>query len=340
MTSQGLAVGVTGPTGTIGLALVPLLEADDRIDRIVGIARRPFDPTVEGWTKTTYRQGDVRDRAVLVDAFRGVDVVVHLAFQIIGATSRATTRGINVEGTRHAFRAAVDAGASRFVYTSSAAAYGFHPDNPIGMTEDWPTRPDPRFFYAQEKAEIEQLLRDEAAAHPEIALYVLRPPIILGPHAVGAKDLLPESLYPLARVLWGVVQRPHVTVPLVIPAMPMQLVHEDDVSRAIVRCVVGAGPAGAYNIAGDGVPTAHDVARELGFAPVPVPLSLATWAARALASMPLPSFVPPLTGWAETASRPAVVDTTKAKRELGWRPRYSGLDALRATLHPPGADTT
>ena len=46
------------------------------------------------------------------------------------------------------------AGARRFVYSSSAAAYGFHSDNPVGMTEDWPTRPDRRFFYAEEKAEL------------------------------------------------------------------------------------------------------------------------------------------------------------------------------------------
>lgn len=334
-TSLGLTVAVTGPTGTIGLGLLRLLEADPGIGRVVGIARRPFDPAEPGWTKTVYRQGDVRDRDALAEAFRGADVVVHLAFQITGTVPRETTRSINVDGSVNAFRAAADAGAARFVYTSSAAAYGFHPDNPIGMTEEWPTRPDARFFYAEEKAEVEALLRDEAAARPETALYLLRPPIVLGPHALGAKELVPEPLLPLARAIWGFVRQPRVRLPLVLPAMPIQFVHEDDVSEAIRLCVHAAGPAGAYNIAGDGTPTAHDVARELGFVPLPVPLELATRTARALASAPRPSFLPPLTGWVETASRPAVVDTTKAKRDLGWQPRYSGIDALRVTLHPP-----
>jgi hypothetical protein len=64
-----LTVAVTGPTGTFGFGLMPLLEADDRIARIVGIARRPFDPAQHGWTKLEYRQGDVRDRAALEEAF-------------------------------------------------------------------------------------------------------------------------------------------------------------------------------------------------------------------------------------------------------------------------------
>ena len=185
MADQGLTVAVTGPTGTFGFGLVPLLQADERIAKIVGIARRPFDPAEHGWTKMEYRQGDVRDEAALEDAFSGADVVVHLAFLITGTASRSTTRAINVDGTLNTFRAAAAAGVDRFVYASSVAAYGFHSDNPVPLTEDWPTRPAKRLFYAQEKAELEELLAKEAQAHPELKLYLLRPPVVLGPHTVG-----------------------------------------------------------------------------------------------------------------------------------------------------------
>src|SRR3712207_3133949 len=188
MPPKKLTVAVTGPTGTFGFGLMPLLQRDSRIGKIVGIARRPFDPTEHGWTKMTYRQGDVRDPDALEDAFRDADVVVHLAFMITGNASRDTIRAINVEGTRNVFQAAAAAGVKRFVYASSVAAYGFHDDNPIGMTEEWPVRPAARLFYAQEKAEIEHLLGEEAEAHPQLGLYLLRPPIVLGPNAVGAKD--------------------------------------------------------------------------------------------------------------------------------------------------------
>ena len=194
-----LTVAVTGPTGTFGVALMPLLQDDEKVTRIIGIARRPFDPAERGWTKMEYRQGDVRDPAALEAAFDGADVVVHLAFLIISG-NKETTQAINVEGTLNAFRAAAEAGARRFVYASSIAAYGFHHDNPIGMTEDWPTRPAERLFYAQEKAELEHLLQAEAEKHPETDLYLLRPPIVLGPDAVGAKAQLSPGLLQLLQI--------------------------------------------------------------------------------------------------------------------------------------------
>lgn len=332
MSEHGLTVAVTGPTGTFGFGLIPLLEADPRIERVVGIARRPFDPSEHGWSKMEYRRGDVRDPDALREAFAGADVIVHLAFMITGTASRETIREINVQGTLNAFGAAAAARAGRFVYASSVAAYGFHPDNPIGMTEDWPTRPAARLFYAQEKAELEQLLREQADAHPDVDLYLLRPPIVLGPHAMGAKNVLPEPLAGLVQAALDFANRLPVPIPIPTPDLPMQFIHEDDVGRALLGCVVAGGPPGAYNIAGDGIVTAADVVRELGFTPITVPADFAQGAARAAASVPLPSFAPPATEWVEAASHPAIMDTAKAKRELGWEPKYTGLEALRATL--------
>jgi nucleoside-diphosphate-sugar epimerase len=332
MASDRLTVAVTGPTGTFGFGLIPLLEADRRVERIIGIARRPFDPSAHGWSKLDYRRGDVRDPHALSEAFAGADVVLHLAFMITGTASRQTIRAINVEGTLGAFSAAAAAQAKRFVYASSVAAYGFHPDNPIGMTEDWPVRPAARLFYAQEKAELEQLLGDQAQEHPDVGLYMLRPPIVLGPHAVGAKDVLPGPLAAAAGRILAMVKRLGVPIPVPAPDLPMQFIHEDDVGQALLECVVGAGPPGAYNIAADGVLTVADVIRELGLTPVPVPAGLASGAARAATTIPPLPFLPPATEWVEAATHPAIMDTTKARRELGWEPKYTALEALRATL--------
>ena len=152
---RGLTVAVTGPTGTFGFGLLPVLEEDPRIERVIGVARRPFDPAEHGWTKMTYRQGDVRDPRCSQKAFDGADVVVHLAFLVAGADGSEASRAINIDGSRNTFRAAAAVGARRFVYASSVSAYGFHADNPIGIDEDWPTRPAEHLFYAQEKAELE-----------------------------------------------------------------------------------------------------------------------------------------------------------------------------------------
>ena len=329
--NRGMTVAVTGPTGTFGAGLVPLLQDDDRIARVIGMARRPFDPAERGWTKMEYRQGDVRDSDALHEAFAGADVVVHLAFLVTGNASRGTTRSINVDGTLNVFRAAASAGARRFVHASSVAAYGFHRDNPERIAEDWPVRPASRLFYAQEKAELEHLLQDEVSTFPDLALYLIRPPMVLGPQAVGAKTVLPGPLAPLGRRLFDRPRRLPVPVPMVVPRHPVQFVHQDDVGQALLLCVLGAGPPGAYNIAGDGVLTAADVAREFGAIAIPVPAGPAQAAARALSRLP---FLPPAAEWIEAASRPAIMDTTRARDQLGWQPRYTGLQALRDTLSP------
>jgi nucleoside-diphosphate-sugar epimerase len=325
-------VAVTGPTGTFGFGLVPLLEAEARVARIVGIARRPFDPQAEGWTKMTYRQGDVRDPDALRKAFAGADVVVHLAFMITGNAPAATIREINVDGTLNAYRGAREVGAERFVYASSVAAYGFHRDNPVGMTEDWPTRPAQRLFYAREKAELEQLLRDEEERCAGPALYLVRPPIVLGPHAMGAKDVVPAPVAGIGTAALALLNRLPIPLPALAPGLQLQFIHEEDVGQALLRCVLGAGLPGAYNIAGDGVLTGADVVRELGFAPISIPARAVQTAARAVNALPRPGWVPPTAEWLEAVSHPAIMDTTRARRELGWQPRYSGLDALRDTL--------
>jgi nucleoside-diphosphate-sugar epimerase len=324
----GLTVAVTGPTGTFGLALMPLLQDDDRVERVIGIARRPFDPADRGWSKMEYRRGDVRDVDALRTAFQDADVVVHLAFLILSG-GKEKTHAINVEGTVNAFRAAAEAGAERFVYASSIAAYGFHPDNPIGITEDWATRPAARLFYAQEKAQLEHLLEEEAVSHPRTALYLLRPPVVLGPDAVGAKVSIPTVLEPLVRGL-GAGLRRLPGLPALVPDLPFQLIHQDDVAEALRLCVVGAGPAGAYNIAADDVVTGVEVARELGLRAVRVPGRPVAAAARAVSNLP---FLPSGAQWVEAISHPAIMDTTKAKTRLGWAPRHTAIESLRATVH-------
>lgn len=324
-TPAELTVAVTGPTGTLGFGLMPLLQADDRVAHVTGIARHPFDPAAFGWTKAEYRQGDVRDPRVLREAFRGADVVVHLAFQVTGAAPGETIRSVNIDGTLNAFDAAAAAGARRFVFASSVAAYGFHRDNPIGMTEDWPVRPAHRLFYAREKARLEQLLRDRASRPDSPALYLLRPCVVLGPHAVGAKSLPRGLLAALARPPARWAGR----IPVPVPELPVQLVHEADVGQALLLCVVAAGPPGAYNIAADGVVSAGTLAHELGMLPVPFPPGATQAVARAVAALPL---LPPVAQWVEAASHPAIMDTTRAREELGWAPRYTALQTLRDTL--------
>ena len=229
------------------------------------------------------------------------------------------------------FRAAAEAGVRRFVYASSVAAYGFHSDNPIGMTEEWPMRPASRLFYAQEKAELEQLLKRRRSGIPSRAV-----PAAAADRRRAARRRCQGAragrLGRGARCSWTPSVIGRCPSPVPAPTFPLQFIHEDDVGQALLLCTVAAGPAGAYNVAGDGVVTLADVAREAGFTPLPVPAGLVRAAPRLASAVPTLPFVPPAVEWVEALAHPAIMDAGKAKRDLGWTPRYTSLEALRAAL--------
>jgi UDP-glucose 4-epimerase len=316
----GLTVAVTGPTGEIGKPFMAALERSREVARIVGMARRPFDPAEHGWRRTEYRQGDVLDRDAVDRLVADADVVVHLAFIVVRAGS--DTRHINVEGSRNVFQAAVASGAKRLVYASSVAAYGF-PESDGPLTEAMPARGHDRQPYSAHKAEVERVLA-EALAGSALDAYVFRPCIVAGPQAPALVNAVPYVRW--RRALPGAV-RPLLVLP--DPGIPFQLVHHDDVATALRAGVLGRGAPGAYNVAGPGQITMHDLARALGHRAVPVPGPAVDAAARLVSLMP---FLPAEATWIEAARRPVLMDTAKARRELGWRPRHDAADTLRGTV--------
>jgi UDP-glucose 4-epimerase len=317
MAERALTVAVTGPTGDIGRALLRAAEREGRIGRVLGMARRPFDTAALGLTKTEYRQGDVLDRDAVDALVAEADVVVHLAFVIVGGLEE--TRSVNLEGSRTVFAAAAAAPrVQRLVYTSSVAAYGFHADNPQPLTEVVPPRGSDGHYYSAQKAELEAALH-EAVAGSRVAPYVLRPSIVAG----GDATFMIESIPALVRRL------PSFMRPLLPdPGVPFQLVHQDDVATALLASIRGDGPPGAYNLAGPGELQAADLARALGWLSVPVPRASVDLTAQA-ARLPL---VPAKAQWLNAFRVPVVMDTTKAREQLGWEPAYGAAEVLEQTV--------
>lgn len=326
---MSLAVAVTGPTGEIGKPLMSELERRAEVGSLLGMARRPFDPAEEGWEKVTYRRGDILDRGSLAALFDGADVAVHLAFAIFG--SREETRKVNLQGTRNVFEAAIRAGVKRLVYASSVAAYGFHPENPQPLTEDVPARGSEEFYYSAQKAELEDLL-DELLLGSEVEAYVFRPCIVAGPRATMLIEQTVEAVRvvdPVPALRRGIEKLPLVSPVLPDPGTPIQLVHHDDVAQAMAAAICGDGPPGVYNLAGEGEVQVSDIAHELGWHSVPVPspaVSVGTAAARQL------KFVSSKLEWAIAADTPVLMDTTRARRDLGWKPQHDARETLRETV--------
>jgi UDP-glucose 4-epimerase len=325
---MSLTVAITGPTGEIGLPLLAELEDVAEVGEVRGMARRPFDPSREGWEKVAYRRGDVLDRGSLAALFDGVDVAVHLAFAIFGG--REQTRRVNLEGSRNVFEAAVSAGVKRLVYASSVAAYGFYPENPQPLTEDVPARGSADFYYSAQKAELEEALA-EILAGSEVEAYVFRPCIVAGPRATMLIRQTVESVRlgdPAPRLRRGLGRLPLLSPILPDPGVPIQLVHHDDVARGMAAAITGAGPPGAYNLAGSGKVGIGDIARSIGWRSVRVPGPAASLGAGVAKRL---RFASPQLEWATALRTPVLMDAGKARRELGWQPRCDAAETLLQT---------
>ena len=264
----------------------------------------------------------------MADAVGEADVVVHLAFLIMG--SHAQTGRTNLAGAKNVFEATVAASRpGRLVYTSSVAAYGYHGDNPTPLTEDVPTRGSNEHYYSRQKAESEALL-SEVTNGSGLDVYVLRPCIVAGPTATALADSMPwnQAGQWLSSLVRSGARVSPVLRPLVPdPGVPLQLVHPDDVASAVVAVVLGRGSPGAYNLAGPGEVSLSEVAGALGGRGVRVPRTLTVAASQALARVPL---VPAAAEWVHSVRTSMVMDTTRATLELGWTPTFTSAQALAA----------
>ncbi|MBW3620763.1 MAG: NAD-dependent epimerase/dehydratase family protein [Actinobacteria bacterium] len=298
-------VAVTGVGGLIGRRLVAELDGQDGVGRILGLDVR----TPEGLasTKLDLRHADVREPD-LADVLAGVDVVVHLAFQLDPIADEALMRAINIDGTRNVFEAAAAAGVRKVVYVSSGVVYGAHPDNDFPLTEDSPVRANPDFNYAEHKAEIEQWLAGWTPSHPELTVTILRPSIVAGPGVQNFITRLMEQ--PRFTAVRG--HRP-----------PMQFAHVDDVASALAHAVVEDLP-GAYNVTSEGWLSFDEVTAIGGAKVAWVPEELAFSMAERMWRMGLGESPP---GFVHYVMHPWVLSVDKLTA-TGWRPKHSNRDAL------------
>jgi UDP-glucose 4-epimerase len=330
MASTGLTVAVTGPTGDLGRAIVDALERSRSVRRIVGMARRPFEPGDRGWRKTEYRQGDVTDAASVRSLVDGADVVVHLAFAILSASD--ATRELNVQGSRRVFEESAKAGVARICYASSVAAYGFHDDNPDWLTEEVPPRGSPEHPYSHQKAEVERVLGEVLLKRKGTVAYAFRPCIVAGPEA---RTMLQEIPYfKLGEAMPDAVARLLSSLPVLKPVIPdpgtrFQLVHEEDVARAFVAGVRGVGEPGPYNLAGGGTLTMSDLADALGWYSVRIPRVAVGATAEVATRLPL---APDSVAWIHSVRKPVLMKTDRARRLLKWRPQHTSRRTLEGMV--------
>jgi nucleoside-diphosphate-sugar epimerase len=232
-------------------------------------------------------------------------------------------RAINVDGSARVFRAVADAGVPALVYASSVGAYSRGPKD-HRVDESWPTEGIPSSFYSRHKAETERMLDAFETENPGVRVVRLRPGLIFKRSAgTEIRRLFAGPFLPTALL------RPRL-IPLVprVPGLVFQAVHSLDVGEAY-RLAAVRDVRGPFNIAAEPVLDPDELGRLLGARPVPVPARALRAAANATWRLRLQPSPP---GWVDMALSVPILDTSRAREELGWTPRRTAGEALLELL--------
>jgi UDP-glucose 4-epimerase len=312
-------VAVTGASGNVGYAVLRNLAGEGTIDHIVGLARR-----VPDWDapKVSWQQADVTT-ADLVPIFSDVDAVIHLAWLIQPSRRPEALHATNVVGTQRVFEAAAAAGVHHVVYASSVGTYSPGPKDPA-VDESWPAGGVASSFYGRHKAEVERWLDHFEPEYPDIRVVRLRPGLVF--QRAAASEIARLFLGPF--VPMGLLRRTLIPVVPKMDRLRFQVVHADDLADAYRRALL-SDVRGAFNIAADPVLDSDALAGMLRARQVPLPASVL----KAAASVTWKAHLQPTPpGWIDLALQTPIMDTGRAKTELGWYPSHSAEDALTELL--------
>jgi nucleoside-diphosphate-sugar epimerase len=314
-----MRIVVVGATGNVGTSTLAALANDPEVDSVVGVARRI---PARSFPKTEWVAADVA-RSPLADVFSGADAVIHLAWLIQPSRDLDTMHAVNVDGSARVFAAVRDAGVPALVYASSVGTYSPGPKD-RRVDESWPTGGIESSYYSRHKVAVERELDGFERGNPGVRVVRLRPGLIFKRDAATeirrlfAGPFLPTSL--LRPGLIPVVPR--------IRRLVFQAVHSLDVGEAY-RLAATRDVHGAFNIAADPVLDPDELGRLLRARPVPVPAAAARMAADLTWRLRLQ---PASAGWFDMALAVPLLDTTRARQELGWQPKRSAGEALLELL--------
>jgi UDP-glucose 4-epimerase len=314
-----MKVVVTGATGNVGTSTVQALSESREIDEIVGLARREpsWAPPKTRWVEANILSSD------LTPIFEGADAVIHLAWAIQPSRDAVALERVNVDGSRRVFEATAASGVARLVHASSVGAYSRGPkDREVG--EDWPTEGTPTSFYSRHKVAAERALDRFESDNPHVHVVRLRPALIF-------KD---EAATEIRRLFIGPFLPNFLLRRGLLPALPrverlcFQAVHSEDVGQAYLRAVL-ADVDGAFNIAAEPPLSPEGIAERLGVRTFPLPARVLRRLADLSWKMRLQPTPP---GWLDMALNVPLMSSERAREELGWEPRHSGLEALEELL--------
>jgi nucleoside-diphosphate-sugar epimerase len=283
---------VTGSASGFAQLLLPHLIADPKIELVLGVDSQPAAFEDERFVQVLLDPRSPQLGRVLQDA----QAVIHLAL----VASDAAARGEILEATRNLYTHAAAAGVRQAIHLSSALVYDTQTGSSIDEQRAYGGAP-PGCVAVEALQSAEAWLDDFEAGRPALRVLRLRPHWLLGPHS--------DSL--LARLLRQRLALRQVT------ASRLQCVHEEDVVAAILQALYSK-LRGALNLACKETVTLRELHRQARWLRLPVAAHLL---ARRLDTAP---------GCIEALARSLVLNSKRARTELGWKPRHDRVhDILR-----------
>ena len=291
---------VTGAAGYIGSLAVAALVAEEAVGTVVAYDLRE----VEAPASAVAVSGDITtdDLNKLLHT-HDIDTVVHLASILkppIGAPTDLAWR-VDVLGTRRLLDACVSCGVKHLVVTTSGAAYGYHGDNPMWLSEEALVRGHDAFEYSRNKREVEQLLAQYRHSQPQLRQLLLRPGTVIGK---GTHS-------PVTEIFEGPV-----IVGVRGSAAPFVFIWDQDLIAILLEGVLNRRE-GIYNLAGDGALTTREIARRLGKPYLPLPPRLLATALGVLKRLGLSAHGPAAVDFLRY--RP-VLSNARLKQQFGYTP--------------------
>ena len=309
---------VTGAAGAVGRALIPVLARISDVSATATDLRRPEDIPDGVSFETLDVTGGDPDR--VIGAVRP-NVVVHLASIVTppkGATRDFAYR-VDVTGTENVLNACLAHGVRRLVVTSSGAAYGYHADNPVPLSETDAIRGNKEFAYSHHKRLIEEMLAEARRQHPALEQTVLRVGTILGPKVDNQ--------------ITALFKRPNVLA-LSDSESPFVFIDIEDLTAILTRAATD-GPPGIYNVAGDGWLGATELAVIMGKKVLRIPPFLMRLALGALHPLGLSQYGPEQVRFLQY--RP-VLDNAQLKTAFGYAPKLSSRAVFERWWREAGDD--
>lgn len=314
---------MTGASGNVGTALLRRLDQEGDVE-VVGVVRRPPDGEDRVYRRVRWVRADLsrpESAEVLADAFVAADAVVHLAWGFQPSHDLAYLTRLGAGGTARVLEAALQAGVPHLVHTSSVGAYAPR-ESTDPVDETWPTSGIAASPYSRDKVVAERLLDQHERRADAPLISRIRPGL------VGQRRAAGELLRYGAPVLLPRLALRAVPVLPLDRGLCVPVVHADDVADAVAR-LLRTPSAGAFNLAGEGAVTAQDVADALGARQLHVPFA----ALRRAADLSWRAHVQPLdAGWVALAEEVPLLDCTRARDVLGWRPARSAVQVLEEVL--------